>query len=338
MRFTHIDRQQLPGVFLIVITMTALAVFIQVDRMKNKSADLRARAYKQTPTGVRVEAEEMTLSGVVVDSGGTFIQFADSSTTPSSAMCPPSGEPVGGTAMIDVDLNIAANYKMWIQMRGKGDNANTVWLQLDNQYCAKVGDMAGMSSDTWEWIDYQNGDSGNRIPTPIIGTGHHIVKLIGNGSEPGVAIDRFIMMIDASCIPSGNGDACIGVVSTPTPTPIPTPTLTPTPTITTTSKRNPVEAPVITTSSLPKAIRNSPYAADIVATDVTIADTLSLAVVKLPAGLTISACSQIHSLGGTTLTCGITGTPTAKGITVSEFTVTDALGNKSTKRIKLQVE
>lgn len=57
--------------------MTAIAVFVQVDRMNSKkSKDLRAKAYQQTATGVRIEGEEMTLSGAVYkDTGGTFIRF-----------------------------------------------------------------------------------------------------------------------------------------------------------------------------------------------------------------------------------------------------------------------
>lgn len=335
MRFTRIDREQLPGLFLIIITMSALAVFIQVDRMKNKSADIRAQAYKQTTKGVRIEAEEMTLSGASVDPTGTFVQFLTSPATQTSVgTCPPSGTPAGGTATIDVDLNLSTNYKMWVQMMGKGDSANSVWLQLDNLFCAKVGDLVGMPADTWEWVDYMDGNTGSKIPAPIIGTGHHSVRLIGSASEPGVAVDRIIMMIDASCVPSGNGDLCIGGVSTPTPTPTPVP---PTPT-TTTSKKSTVDAPKITTTSLPKAVRNVSYTTSVVATDATISDTLSLTAVNLPEGLALSTCSQAASLGGTSLTCVITGSPMVKGVHFPEFTVVDAMGNRTTRKIKLQVE
>jgi hypothetical protein len=348
MRHRHTDKKQLPGLFLTIITMTAIAVFVQIDRLENKSADIRAKAYLQTATGVRIEAEEMTLSGVSKDPTGTFIQFTASATVPDASSsptlapafaCPPSGSQAGGTAVIDVDLNQHANYKIWIEMMGKGDNANSVWLQLDNLYCVKVGDLAGMPSGTWEWVDYQGGSTSEKIPTPLIGTGHHTVKLIGNASEPGVSIDRMLMMIDTSCIPTGNGDACIGIVTTPTPTPVPpTPTGTPIPTNTPPSKKNSVDAPKIITTSLPKAKQNISYSTAVIATDSTVSDILGMTATNLPAGLAIPPCAQTTSPSGTTLTCPIVGIPRAKGTYFPVFNVIDAIGHKTSEKIKLQVE
>lgn len=68
----------MPFLFLAIITMTAIAVFVQLDQMQTngKSRDLRAKAFIQTATGVRIEGEDMTLSGSVQkDSTGSFIQF-----------------------------------------------------------------------------------------------------------------------------------------------------------------------------------------------------------------------------------------------------------------------
>lgn len=343
MHFNRMERDQLPGVFLIVITMAALAVFIQIDRMKNKSADLRAKAYQQTSTGVRVEAEEMTLNGVSLDPTGTYIQLVPLLTgtiaqtpTPYMIYCPPDGLQAGGTATIDVDLNKTANYKMWIEMMGGGDNENSLWLRIDQLYCVKVGDLAGMPANTWQWVDYQNGDTSNKIPTPILGTGHHLITIMGN--EPGVSVDRFLMMIDNTCIPTGNGDACLGIVSTPTPTPTPPPVSASVSTPTPTPKKSSSDAPIITTTILPRASRNVPYTANVVATDMTISDTLGMTVSQLPSGLTLQTCSQTTDLGGTTITCPIAGTPTTRGTYFPVFTVTDAAGHQTSKRIKLQVE
>jgi hypothetical protein len=347
MRHKKTNQKQIPGLFLILITMTVIAVFIQIDRIQNKPEDIRAKAYRQTATGVRVEAEEMALSGVLLDPTGTFIQFTAPETgteTPSSPTptpvfaCPPSGLPAAGIATIDVDLNQHGNYKMWVEMLGKGDNANSVWLQLDKLYCVNVGDLAGMPADTWEWVDYQNGNTADKIPTPLIGTGHHIIKLIGNASEPGVAVDRILLMIDASCIPTGNGDACIGIVNTPTPTPVP-PTPTPTP-VPPTPTPIPINAapPQIVTTSLPKAKRNISYSTAVIARDSTISDILGMTATNLPSGLAIPPCSQTTGLGGTTLTCPIVGITKNKGTYFPMFRVTDAMGHTTSKRIKLQVQ
>jgi hypothetical protein len=78
MRYKRQISQQAPVLFLAIITMAALAVFIQLDRMVNKNGtrDMRAKAYQQTATGVRIEGEEMSLSGAVSkSSSGTYIQF-----------------------------------------------------------------------------------------------------------------------------------------------------------------------------------------------------------------------------------------------------------------------
>lgn len=66
----------MPMVFLAIITMAAIAVFVQYQQMTTKTTDVRAKAYQQTATGIRIEAEEMSVSeGAVTDSTGTFIQF-----------------------------------------------------------------------------------------------------------------------------------------------------------------------------------------------------------------------------------------------------------------------
>jgi hypothetical protein len=67
----------LPMVFLTIITMAAIAIFIQYDRMKSPSErDIRAKAYQQTATGIRLDVGDMTLSGgATKDPTGTYIQF-----------------------------------------------------------------------------------------------------------------------------------------------------------------------------------------------------------------------------------------------------------------------
>ena len=70
--------KKMPILFLAIITMAAIGVFVQYDRMTNKgkTRDLRAKAFIQTATGIRIEAEEMTLSGSAAKSSdGTYIQF-----------------------------------------------------------------------------------------------------------------------------------------------------------------------------------------------------------------------------------------------------------------------
>lgn len=66
----------IPGVFLLIITMIALAVYVQFNLVQNQSADIRTKAYTQAPSGIRIEATEMTRSGSVsLDPSGTTIVF-----------------------------------------------------------------------------------------------------------------------------------------------------------------------------------------------------------------------------------------------------------------------
>lgn len=250
----------------------------------------------------------------------------------ASIACPSTGSVAGGKATMTVTVTQAGNYKMWIQMMGKGDAANALWLQLDNLYCVKVGDLAGMPSNTWEWVDYHGGIQSNKIPMPIVAGGSHTITLYGDASEKGVAVGRMLMTRDTTCIPTGIGDACIGIVSTPTPTISATPKPTPMPTPQTITK------PIFQTASLPHAKRGTSYSAKIVATDQTPSDTLSMVATGLPRGLTLGNCVQSGSgFGGATLTCSISGFPARRGIYVPKFTVTDKLGNATTKSLRLSV-
>lgn len=115
-------------------------------------------------------------------------------------------------------------------MRGQGNAANSVFARLDNTYCVKVGDLDGMPANTWTWVDYRNGDPSNSIPVAILSAGTHTLTLYGNAAESGVSVDRVLLTKDTSCVPTGNGNNCIGIVNTPTAAPTVVPASSPTPT------------------------------------------------------------------------------------------------------------
>lgn len=65
-------------VFLAGITLIVLFVLLQVNRFSKTetSTDMRAKAYVQTETGMRIEAEDMILEGKVAkDPTGTYLIF-----------------------------------------------------------------------------------------------------------------------------------------------------------------------------------------------------------------------------------------------------------------------
>lgn len=259
----------------------------------------------------------------------------------SSFTCPPAGSATGGIASYSVDLPQPGNYKVWVQMMGAGDGANSLWLQFDQLYCVKVGDMAGMPTGVWEWVDYMNGNTTQKIPVPIIAAGTHTIKLIGNAAEPGVSVDRMLLTKDMACIPSGNGDACIGIVSTPTPTTQPTQTPTAIPaaaTLTPTPTPQSATSPTIKTSSLPRGNKNSLYSTTVVATDPTPSDILTMTATGLPSTLTLNSCvTSGTGFGGVTLTCVVSGVPGSKGTFYPEFSVSDSSAHKASRSLRLQV-
>ncbi len=67
---------KLPMLLLIIGTMAAIALFVQIDSKNTKTRDLRAKAYQVAPSGVRIESEEMTITGAVTkDAAAGYIQF-----------------------------------------------------------------------------------------------------------------------------------------------------------------------------------------------------------------------------------------------------------------------
>lgn len=150
------------------------------------------------------------------------VGFFEGSSSTSSLLCPPTGQTAGGVALMTFNLAATGNYKIWLNLMGHGDAANTVWVQLDDLYCVKAGDIAGMPQNVWTWVD-------STIPNPLLSAGSHTIRVIGNPNEPGVGFDRMIVTKDLSCVPTGDGGACIGVTVMPTPTQTPVPTPTPVP-------------------------------------------------------------------------------------------------------------
>lgn len=269
------------------------------------------------------------------------------------ATCPPSWVPVHGSATFTVNFATPGNYTAWVLMRGMGVNANSVYLQFDDLYCADVGDSSDMPVGSFVWVGYTGGNVSVPIPSPLVAAGTHTIKLLGNGNEPGVAVDKVLFTTDTACRPVGNGDNCIGIVSTPTPTPTntptPTPTLTPTPTPKGGKRPTPTPTPgafapmaipgglSFQTTTLPQASVGSAYNAPVTATSSVLSDTLAMSVTGLPSGLTLGSCSTTNSFSGTTISCVVSGTPVQKGNYALVFTVTNNAGGSATTTLKLQV-
>ncbi len=132
-------------------------------------------------------------------------------------------------------------------------------------------------------------------------------------------IPDFCTGISGNCKPACVAGQCQLSCTAETPTPSltlqPTPTPTPRPNV----------APVFTTTNLPRARIRTPYLGTIQATDRD-GDALTMTLSGLPKGLSRGACTRRMVRTSSTITCTITGTPTAFGIFRINASVRDARG------------
>src|SRR5580700_9615901 len=133
-----------------------------------------------------------------------------------------------GTDTMELSIPETATYTLWTRLEIPDSTANSILLNIDNgTTCYDIGGSTTLPSNTWEWINYNDGNTANTIRLTL-SQGNHSLELIGTAG--GVAVDRIEAVSDASCIPSGTGDNC----TTPTQSSSPSPT-SPSPTTTHTS-------------------------------------------------------------------------------------------------------
>ncbi len=191
---------------------------------------------------LKVNVTQNQLTGqFLARSGGTFTDtfnisassggISQPTPTPTSFLLPsptvvtPSLTPTcsvvstnNGQVQLQISLSTAGNYKIWSRMFSSGDNANSYYLQIDNQCPVKVGDLGGLDDSNWTWVDYRNGDTANKIIHNLT-AGSHTVNLIGN--ESNLKLDKLIFTQDLICVPTGiNGSECLSQVNS-SPTSIP---------------------------------------------------------------------------------------------------------------------
>jgi hypothetical protein len=136
-----------------------------------------------------------------------------------------------GVAQTLINIGSSGTYYVWSRMQSTGDNANSYWLQIDNNCGVNVGDLNGMPTGVWTWVNYQDGNQTSKISMNLT-QGIHTIKLIGR--EINTKLDKVILVNDPSCVPTGFGDNCPAVNPSPTAVPInnpsPSPSLSPLPT------------------------------------------------------------------------------------------------------------
>ena len=106
-----------------------------------------------------------------------------------------------------VNFSTTGTYYVWSRITASGRHANSYWLQVDTGCPIDVGDLSGMGTNYWVWVNYSNGNP-NVVTALQLTAGTHLVKMYDR--EPGVDLDRLILTPDRSCVPAGTGDNCAG--------------------------------------------------------------------------------------------------------------------------------
>lgn len=90
---------------------------------------------------------------------------------------------------------------------------NSYYLEIDDTTCGVVvGDSTSIPANTWTWVDYQQGITTNKINATLT-AGNHTIRMVGR--EPGVKLDRVIVVANPDCVPVNLGENC-----TTTPSPV----------------------------------------------------------------------------------------------------------------------
>lgn len=99
----------------------------------------------------------------------------------------------------------AATYTIWTRMKVPDTNNNSIGLQVDDTFCFNIGGDATMHPNTWQWVQYTDGNLASIASLPLIAA-NHTFKLIG--TKPGVSVDRIIISSDPNCTPTNMGETC----------------------------------------------------------------------------------------------------------------------------------
>lgn len=110
-----------------------------------------------------------------------------------------------GTDTMNVNAPLSGNYTVWVRMEVPSSTSNTILLQINGGTCFNVGGSSSIPSNTWTWVDYQNGNSSSVMQASLAG-GNNSLELIGNTS--GVSIDN-LLLLENSCTPIDTGANCI---------------------------------------------------------------------------------------------------------------------------------
>lgn len=131
----------------------------------------------------------------------------------SAAACVDPATDYGTVSNLSVNIDTAGTYRIWTRMAASDSSNNTYLLEVDGTNCFEVGGSSvpvysvGSStrfeSGTSNWINHTSSSSTVQLS---LAAGSHSIELIGNA--PDVVVDRLIVTMSTTCVPTGVGNNC----------------------------------------------------------------------------------------------------------------------------------
>ncbi|MCA9343087.1 hypothetical protein KC950_03705 [Candidatus Saccharibacteria bacterium] len=122
----------------------------------------------------------------------------------AEAACP-TVDTSRGTVTSTINVPSSGNYRVWTRMQASSSTNDSYVLEIDDTVCGVVVGDTGVSTSSWQWVDYKSGSTSNKV-TVNLSAGQHTVRMIGR--EDNVKLDKLLFLSDTSCTPTGFGENC----------------------------------------------------------------------------------------------------------------------------------
>jgi len=146
------------------------------------------------------------IGAIVTLTGLLSFMLSISASTQAVAVACAVPSPSYGSDTLSVAIPSTGTYYVWLRMLSPGSGSNGILLQVDTASCYAMGGASSMPTNSWTWVNYQNGSTGS-IASLSLSQGTHAVTLLGN--KAGVEVDRIELLGDPHCTPTGTGDNCV---------------------------------------------------------------------------------------------------------------------------------
>ena len=153
--------------------------------------------YKRLPHLIILSASLLVVAFIIAS--GAY------NSDPVFAQSCPSVDVNKGRVEYSFNVQEAGVYRVWTRMQAGNSYNNSVYLKVDSDCAINVGDTS-VPSNSWKWVDYKNGDTGNKINVSL-GSGNHVLRYFGK--EKNVKVDTVVLLKESNCTPQGeDGKNC----------------------------------------------------------------------------------------------------------------------------------